>query len=239
MTPRRRLKPGGYSYITHVFALMGLAGLFSGCATRSNSPDISYANQRRIQPNDAQEGDRPPTARTLYAMARILGAQGRDEECAFVLSRIIRQHRSFMPAYCDLGELHLRHRRFGDAITTLSAGLDVSPHDPVLLNNLGMCRLLQADYEEALDTFTRAAGIMPQDTRFRANMAVALGMMGRYHEALALYRQLIPEVDARHNLNVLCEARNDTERAFELLLLAVSTHEPHSDASASSPENVP
>ena len=70
-------------------------------------------------------------------------------------------------------------------------------------------------------------------------MAVALGMMGRYQEALALYRHLISEADARHNLNVLSEARNDTERALELLPLAVSTHEPLSDTSASSQENMP
>ena len=38
-------------------------------------------------------------------------------------------------------------------------------------------------------------------------MAAALGMMGRYEEALALYRQAIPERDAQHNIGVLHRAR--------------------------------
>ena len=47
------------------------------------------------------------------------------------------------------------------------------------------------------------------------NMAVALGMMGRYPEALALYQQVLPAGEAHYNLGVLCDARHDTARATQ------------------------
>ncbi|MGB6909635.1 MAG: tetratricopeptide repeat protein [Methyloceanibacter sp.] len=72
-----------------------------------------------------------------------------------------------------------------------------------------MCMLVGDRYGEALSMFSEAAGIMPEDARYRANMAVALGMMGRYAEALSLYEQIMSSSDAHHNLAILREARND------------------------------
>ena len=146
-------------------------------------------------------------------MARILAAQGRDPQCEMVLSRIIREHPRFMPAYCDLAELQLRNHSIDDAIQTLSAGLNVSPQDAILANNLGMCWMLKGDYDKALSMFTQAAGVNPNDARFRANMAASLGLLGRYDEALSLYEQVIPISDAHHNLAVISEARGDDARA--------------------------
>jgi Flp pilus assembly protein TadD len=83
----------------------------------------------------------------------------------------------------------------------------------VLQNDLGMCRLLQHRYEDALQSFTAAAAGVPPDTRARANMAVALGMLGRFDESLAIYLQILPPADAHYNVAILSEARKDGERA--------------------------
>jgi Flp pilus assembly protein TadD len=76
-----------------------------------------------------------------------------------------------------------------------------------------MTHMLRAEYDAALDLFARASGAMPQDARYRANMAVALGMLGRYDESLALYQQVVPAAEAHHNLGVLAKARRDMVRA--------------------------
>jgi len=155
----------------------------------------------------------PPTPQTLYAMGDILQTQGKDEQAQALLERIVRAYPNFTAAYCDLAELHLRHRRIDDATRTLRAGLSKSAGNPVLLNDLGMCHLLRSDYGSALQAFTQAAARRPDDARYRSNMATALGMMGRYDEALSLYREVITEADAHYNVGLLSRARNDPKRA--------------------------
>ena len=195
--------------------LMVAALLFGGCVANTNRSGVVYSTRSNADAEFEAGVNRPPTVKTLFALARILAAQGKDADCGFVLRRIIYEHPRFMPAYCDLAELHLRHRRVEDAVAALSAGLDLSPQDPVLLNNLGMCSMLRGDYAEALEMFTSAAAALPQDARYRANMAASSGMMGRYEECLSLYMQVIPTPDAHYNLGVICEARGDSARAAE------------------------
>ncbi len=164
--------------------------------------------------------DRAPTAKTLYALARILAVQGKDAECEFLLKRIVREHKEFVPAYCDLAELQARQRRIDEAIGTLKHGLAQSSNDPVLLNNLGMCRVLQGRYDAALGLFGQAGSASPQNARYRANMGMTLGMLGRYEESLSLYEQVVSPAEAHSNLAVICEARGDKARAAQERALA-------------------
>ncbi len=100
--------------------------------------------------------DRPPTVKTLYAMSQIFASQGRDNECQFMLKRILIMNPHFMPAYCDLAELHMRRGQVAQATKVLNAGLARSPRDPVLLNNLGMCRFFNSDWERACEHLSDA-----------------------------------------------------------------------------------
>jgi len=159
--------------------------------------------------------DRPPSARTLHSMARVFASQGRDAEAEFVLKKVMTDHPGFMPAYVEMAEIHMRRREVESAIGVLEAGLAVSPGDAVLLNNVGMCWIVKDDYKRALEFFTKAAAADPDNARYRANMAMAVGMLGRYDEALTLYKQILSPADAHYNLGVLCEARDDLTRAFE------------------------
>jgi len=151
----------------------------------------------------------PPTPKTLYAIAKIYRTQRRDAQCESLLLRILAENPQFMPAYCDLAELQLRQRRVDDAQKTLERGLRVSPRDVVLRNNLGMCRLMKGDYEGALDSFTVAVSSAPHDPRYRANMAVALGLLGRDEESLALYEQVLSSEEVADNLSILRRARRN------------------------------
>jgi tetratricopeptide (TPR) repeat protein len=171
-------------------------------------------------PRDAQDdagfataSERPPTPATLFVMARILAAQGREPECRYVLERILQQDPSYTPAYAALAEHHMRMGRSDDAIKAIESGLGRAPKDPVLLNNLGMIHMIRAEYAKAIDQFSAAAGIAPGDAGYRANLAAALGMSGRYEESLATYAQVMPQQDAHYNLAVVCEAIGDQTRA--------------------------
>ena len=159
----------------------------------SNNPDLDFETHK----------DLPPTPMTLYSISNILASQGRDSDCELLLKRIIKEQPGFMPAYSSLAQLQMRHRRVNEAIETLSKAVQIAPRDTVLLNNLGVCQIVKRDYEAALASFTAAAGISPENARYRANMALALGMMNRDEESLALFKQILPEEKANDNLNVI------------------------------------
>lgn len=164
--------------------------------------------------------NRAPMPKTLYATARILAANGDEARSQVILMRIISEHRQFLPAYCDLAEMYMRRREVEKAIEILQTGLRVSPRDPILLNNVGMCWIVKGRYDRALSYFTDAASSAPMDARYRANMAVALGLQGRYEESLTLFSQVVPMSEAHYNLAVLCESRNDITRARKEYALA-------------------
>jgi Flp pilus assembly protein TadD len=174
----------------------GPAATGASKSSRSSQPPSDFETQR----------DQPPSAKTLYSMAGILAAQGKDSECEFILRRCLREHPRFTPAYNRLAELQMRQGRVNEAAEVLSEALRLRPEDPVLANNLGMCWLVRKEYAKALEQFTKAAGIVPESQKYRANMATVLGLLGRQEESLALLQQVLPADQARHNADVLRKA---------------------------------
>lgn len=183
-----------------------------GCSQPSRSAARQGARYDKPQTAPELERDLPPTARTLYAMAQILTAQGKDADGEFVLRRCVQEHPRFTPAYNSLAELQMRQGRIHEAIATLSTALKSCPRDPVLQNNLGICLLLRQEYEGALQQFTGAAGVVPENEKYRANMAAALGLLGRQDESLALLQQVLPRDKAEHNAQVLRKACDQAAR---------------------------
>jgi Flp pilus assembly protein TadD len=177
----------------------------AGCQEQTGTKSEISSAANNTQQNFQNPEERPPTSKTLFAMADILAAQGRDKECEFVLKRIIQEYPRFLPAYNSLAELQMRKGQTYAAIETINDAFRINPDDPLLQNNMGVCRIVTGEYEKALDMFTKAASVKPENTRYRMNMAVALGLMGRYEEALSLFRQVLPEEQANHNLNILKE----------------------------------
>jgi tetratricopeptide (TPR) repeat protein len=194
---------------TFFVASLGLVTVYvTGCfeVISTQRPAFDYSQQQ--VDDEFQKGtERPPTAKTLYAMAGVLVNQEKDAHAEAVLQRLIREYPKFIPAYNSIAELKMRQRKIDQAIQTLTKGLNISPGDPVLINNRGMCWMLRQDYLKALEEFTNAAGLMPENARYRANMAVALAFLGRDEEAFSLYKQILPEDKARYNLSVIQRAR--------------------------------
>ncbi|MCI0499674.1 MAG: tetratricopeptide repeat protein [Planctomycetales bacterium] len=192
----------GHSWLIAVLVAAVVGG--GGCAASRQAQRPDKAVPETIM-EDPFNPDRPPTAKTLYLMADILVAQGRDAQAEQLYKKIQTEYPEFLPAYNDLAAMQMRQRRIPDAMQTLSAGLSVSPRDPVLLNNMGMCWLIRKDYAKSLDYFTEAAAVIPDNTRYRSNMATALSLMGRRDEALMLFRQILPEEEAMENVRLLCD----------------------------------
>jgi Flp pilus assembly protein TadD len=192
---------------THLEIIVALGLTLCGC---SQTPDAGSRDESALRDPKAgfedQHADRPPSSRTLYSMAGILATQGKDNECELVLRRCIGQYPSFTPAYNSLAELQMRQGRIHQATDVLRKALTIRRQDPVLLNNLGVCYLMQKEYERALESFTGAAGRVPESEKYRANMATALGLLGRHDEALALLQQVLPKEQAGNNAAVLQQA---------------------------------
>jgi Flp pilus assembly protein TadD len=184
-------------------------GLFlGGCAEPAQS---TRDGTSRLDTPDRRFEDGPdevPSAKTLYAMADILAAQGKDAECAAILRTCVRQYPRFMPAYNRLAQVEMRQGRPGEASKVLMLAVDLRPHDPVLLNNLGMSYLVQKEYEKALEHFTNAASLAPDHGKYRANMATTLGLLGRHDESAALLREILSDEQAQHNSELLREAHD-------------------------------
>ncbi len=75
--------------------------------------------------------------------------------------------------------------------------------------------MIKHDYEEALKYFQQAAWVAPDNARYVGNLAMAQGMMGRYDESLKTYQRVMMPAKAHYNLGVICEARQDYERATQ------------------------
>ncbi len=179
-----------------------------GCNEAIKSENIKKDNSNYNSDLAFEQGaNQPPTVKTLYALADILSAQGKNEQAELVLKRIVKEHPEFLPAWNSLAELQMRQRHIDEAVNTLSAARKINPKDPVLLNNMGMCYMIRQDYNKALEMFTATTDIKPENARYRANMAVCLAFLGRDDEAISLYRQILPENQVQHNLNIIRAAR--------------------------------
>ena len=155
----------------------------------------------------ADGSDRHPEPATLHSMARIYVAQGQDDQAEAALREILDQDPDFVPAYEELARLYVRRNLLDGAVAALQIGVDRHANDAVLLNDLGICKLLQKDHAGAAVCFTRAAALSPDDSRPRANLALVLALQGRDDEALALWQQVVPPDEAAKNLEVARQAR--------------------------------
>ena len=198
-----------HSISAHWLLVVAGLGIFvCGCSQPAPS---RFEQTPRLGASDTEfeKGrNQPPSAPTLYSMADIYAAQGKDRECEFVLARCIQEHPQFSPAYNKLAELQMLQGRVHEAVNVLTRVLQVRPRDPVLLNNLGMCYLVRKEYQKAAASFTDAAGLVPESAKYRANLATSLALLGRQEESTALLQQVLPAEQVQHNVEVLRKARD-------------------------------
>jgi len=228
--------------------LVSIAMAGGGCASndgptekptqkRVQSQSASNAHRKTNAPDPFETGaGRPPTAATMYSLARILAAQEKTADCINLLKNLIQRYPNYAPAYNALAEAYLSLDRTDDATMSLSEGIRRFPKDPVLQNNLGMVYLLNEDYETALAHFERATEADPGEATYRANKAAALGMLGRTAEAAALYRKHLKQSDVHENVNVLMNARRASSQHANATVSSAAAATPTTAPAADAPQ---
>jgi tetratricopeptide (TPR) repeat protein len=118
--------------------------------------------------------------------------------------------------------------RFDEAIEALQKGMQETPHDPVIYNELGALCLLTNRPDSAVDCFERAVGLNPNFAVAHYNLGAALERQGRSLDAISALRSAIalkPDLGSAYSRlgNLLQgqgehgEAKECFRRASELL----------------------
>lgn len=193
---------GGLGLVVGVAVMLG-AGL-GGCQSGARQAD-----------GFAMGGERNPTPRTLHMMAKLINENGRADQAEFVLSKIIEDSPTYLPAYVELSDLYIGRARYTQARDTLRLARRVAPNDAVIANNLGVLLLREAEFAEATEVFRVALSREPQEARYHANLAVSLAMQGAYKEAFDAWANVLPASEVFWNLGVVAEARGASSQANE------------------------
>ena len=83
---------------------------------------------------------------------------------------------------------------------TFETGLDDSPDDGLLQNNLALSYILEGSYQDAIEILEPLTKLPDAKPKYRQNLALAYAMLGRDHEAYLLLIKDIPEDQARQNI---------------------------------------
>jgi len=204
MIKQRHISRRLIQFIPIIIALACI--LIAGCSETKSGSKLNLDDHRFESVRDPR-----PTGKTLVTMANILTAQGKYAQSEGLLRKAIEEEPEFVPAYEHLSELYMHLGKTELAILILDAGLQQSPDNPRLLNNMGMCWLVRKDYDKALDAFVKSAGLMPDKAKYRSNMAVTLALMGRYEEARSLFEQVMTKEESEHNLAILRQAAENVK----------------------------
>ena len=142
----------------------------------------------------------PPSESTLLMTGRVLGSKGLTNQAELVLGRLIKDHPEYLPGYTELAELLLNEGRIKDASRILGAGLEKFPGNPILLNDLGMCHLLEGDLDSADVSFNAAISASPRDSVYIGNYALVLALQGNDSKAVELWSTILSRKDSLENL---------------------------------------
>lgn len=183
---RHRITPR----IVRRIAIASMA-LAAGC--QSTSP---------VAPNDWFEGGpaKPATAETLQMTARVLASKGNTQQAGFVIDRMARDFPDHMGTYTGGAEVLLIEGRVKEAGEWLDRGLVRFPNHPVLRNDRGMCRLLEANLPAATADFEAAYAADPSDADYVGNLALAKALAGDTDGARALWSRVLNAEDVAHNI---------------------------------------
>ncbi|MCH2161928.1 MAG: tetratricopeptide repeat protein, partial [Phycisphaerales bacterium] len=144
---------------------------------------------------------------TLQMTGRVLASKRMDNQAEFVLERLLREYPDHLPGYTEYAEVLVDQGRIDDAVTILDRGLARFPGNPVLLNDLGMCRLMQHDLAGATQAFKGALEADPRDAVYVGNCALVAALSGDEEAARELWGRIVSRSEVETNLRIARGAR--------------------------------
>jgi len=144
---------------------------------------------------------------TMQLTARVLAAKGKTEQAGFLIERMYQRYPDNLGTYSEGAEVLLIEGRITDAIQWIDRGLVRFPENPVLLNNRGLCHLLDADLAAADKDFRAAYAKDPSDADYVSNLALTRALSGDEKEARQLWERVVPQADVDANMKLAIAAR--------------------------------
>jgi len=144
---------------------------------------------------------------TMQLTARVLATKGKTEQAGFLIERMYQRYPDNLGTYSEGAEVLLIEGRITDAIQWIDRGLVRFPENPVLLNNRGLCHLLDADLAAADKDFRAAYAKDPSDADYVSNLALTRALSGDEKEARQLWERVVPQADVDTNMKLAIAAR--------------------------------
>ena len=130
---------------------------------------------------------------------------------------LLTQGAHYIAALKLLAAMAVERKNFAEAVEWFKQVLQIEPHDPNTLNNLGGALKGLKRYEEALSSYDKAIAIKGDYAEALLNRGALLSELHRYDEAIVLYNKVIslnPDHAEAHTLriNTLKELKRCTIR---------------------------
>ena len=151
---------------------------------------------------------RSASADTLQLTARVLAAKGETERAGYLLNKLLSEYPDHLGTYTEGAEVLLVEGRVAEAIKWLERGLARFPEQPVLVNDRGLCHLLNADLAAATADFQKAFDADPADADYVSNLALAKALAGDETEARRLWARVVTPQEVESNLAQARDARS-------------------------------
>jgi len=163
---------------------------------------------------------------------KVQSAKGMHNEAIDLLTALTRRSPRNADAWAALGVAYADGERVPDAIAALERAVKLNPKDPASLNNLGYLCMVGGKSDRAIEVFKQALVLDPASARTHNNLGFALARAERDSDALEAFRGGGTEADARYNLGVACELRNDTASALTQYQAAIQIQPDYPQAKA-------
>lgn len=147
------------------------------------------------------------SAETIQLTARVLAAKGQNEQAGFLLDRLLAEYPDRVGTYSESAEVLLIQGRVADAVALLDKGVARFPDNAVLLNDRGLCHLLNADLKKATDDFQKAFDRDPSDADYVGNLALVKALVGDEAAARKLWGRVLSPEEVERNMSTAREAR--------------------------------
>lgn len=167
------------------------------------------------------------------AAAREYEKQGFLTEAA-VAYRELHQRDPDNPQYLHrLAVIETRQGKYEEADGHYQQALALDPENATLRSDMGYSAFLAQDLAASEEHLRAAVQLRPDDQRAIGNLGTTLAYAGQFEEAIACFRQVMPEGQALETLAGIHEARGESDLAVQMLTQALDAN-PESTAALES-----